>query len=63
VANCRTQQEIDEVWEKLSEGAKKFSAPGLETNSACRGRSLGVLVEARRLGYEAPDMSRLYPTF
>jgi predicted 3-demethylubiquinone-9 3-methyltransferase (glyoxalase superfamily) len=30
MVNCRTQQEIDELWEKLSEGGKKVQCGWLE---------------------------------
>jgi predicted 3-demethylubiquinone-9 3-methyltransferase (glyoxalase superfamily) len=37
--NCETQEEVDELWEKLSEGGEKTNAAGLKTNMACHGRS------------------------
>ena len=37
--NCETQEEVDELWEKLSEGGEKGNAAGSKTNMACRGRS------------------------
>ena len=37
--NCETQQEVDELWEKLSDNGEKTVAAGLETNTACPGRS------------------------
>jgi predicted 3-demethylubiquinone-9 3-methyltransferase (glyoxalase superfamily) len=40
--NCETQQEVDELWEKLSEGEKNKDADGLRTNMVCHGRSFPV---------------------
>lgn len=36
--NCETQVEVDELWEKLSEGGEKGSAAGLKTDLVCHGR-------------------------
>ena len=41
--NCETQQEVDELWEKLSDGGEKTVAAGLETNMARPGRSFRLL--------------------
>jgi predicted 3-demethylubiquinone-9 3-methyltransferase (glyoxalase superfamily) len=38
-ANCETQNEVDEQWEKLSAGGEKGSAAGSWTNMAFPGRS------------------------
>jgi predicted 3-demethylubiquinone-9 3-methyltransferase (glyoxalase superfamily) len=38
--NCETQEEVDELWEKLSEGGEKGPAGGSRTGSASRGRSI-----------------------
>jgi predicted 3-demethylubiquinone-9 3-methyltransferase (glyoxalase superfamily) len=37
--DCGTQEEVDELWEKLSEGGKKGRAVGSQIDLACRGRS------------------------
>jgi 3-demethylubiquinone-9 3-methyltransferase len=36
--DCETQQEVDELWEKLSEGGEQTAAAGSRTSTACRGR-------------------------
>src|SRR5438034_7310115 len=41
--NCETQEEVDELWEKLSEGGEEAVAAGLKTNLACRGKSFQAL--------------------
>jgi len=38
VVNCETQQEVDELWEKLSEGERRSSVGGLKTNTVCLGK-------------------------
>jgi predicted 3-demethylubiquinone-9 3-methyltransferase (glyoxalase superfamily) len=37
--NCDKQQEVDELWEKLSEAERRKDAAGSKTNMACRGKS------------------------
>ena len=37
--NCETQEEVDGLWEKLSEAEKNKNAAGLKTSVACHGRS------------------------
>jgi predicted 3-demethylubiquinone-9 3-methyltransferase (glyoxalase superfamily) len=37
--NCESQEEVDKLWEKLSEGGENKDAAGLRTNTACPGRS------------------------
>ena len=40
VVNCETQEEVDELWDKLSAGGGETSnAAGSRTSSACPGRS------------------------
>jgi predicted 3-demethylubiquinone-9 3-methyltransferase (glyoxalase superfamily) len=41
--NCETQQEVDELWEKLSEGGKKKDAAGSKISMVCRGKSFPLL--------------------
>ena len=41
--NCETQEEVDELCEKLSAGGEKAVAAGLKTNLACRGKSFQAL--------------------
>ena len=43
--NCETQQEVDELWEKLLAGGKPCSAAGSRTNLEYRGRSFRRLWE------------------
>lgn len=40
---CETQEEVDEFWEKLSDGGKNHSAAGLKTNTVYHGRSFPTL--------------------
>ena len=40
--NCETQEEVDELWEKLSDGGEKQRC-GSKTNMGCRGRSSPLL--------------------
>ena len=37
--NCETQEEVDELWEKLRRTEKNKESAGLKTNMACHGRS------------------------
>jgi predicted 3-demethylubiquinone-9 3-methyltransferase (glyoxalase superfamily) len=37
--HCETQKEIDEFWEKLSEGGEKQRCAWLKDKSGCHGRS------------------------
>jgi len=39
IVNCKTQKEVDEFWEKLSEAEKKGDAAGLKINTVYHGRS------------------------
>jgi predicted 3-demethylubiquinone-9 3-methyltransferase (glyoxalase superfamily) len=39
LVDCETQDEVDELWEALSEGERRARAAGSRTSSACRGRS------------------------
>ena len=39
IVNCETQEEIDEMWEKLSAGGERGCAAGSKINMGCRGRS------------------------
>ena len=48
--NCADQDEVDYYWNKLSEGARRASADGSRTSSACRGRS-------RRPGWPKPSVT------
>ena len=44
MVNCETQEEIDEMWEKLSARRRKGEcAAGSKTNMGCRGRSFLLL--------------------
>lgn len=36
--NCETQEEVDELWEKLSEGGEKGSCGWLKTNMVYHGK-------------------------
>jgi predicted 3-demethylubiquinone-9 3-methyltransferase (glyoxalase superfamily) len=40
LVNCETQREVDEFWEKLSDGGEKSVAAGLKTSLVCHGRLL-----------------------
>jgi 3-demethylubiquinone-9 3-methyltransferase len=37
--NCKTQAEVDDLWEKLAAGVKSKDAAGSKTNSGYPGRS------------------------
>ncbi len=39
MVDCKTQEEVDHFWEKLSEGGSRTSADGSRTSSVCSGRS------------------------
>ena len=39
VVNCETQQEVDELWDKLSAGGRKDRCGWLTDKLVCRGRS------------------------
>jgi len=41
--NCETQQEVDALWGKLSEGVKKRGAAGSKISTACPGKSFLLL--------------------
>ena len=36
--NCETQEEVDELWAKLTEGGEEGQCGWLKTATACRGR-------------------------
>ena len=38
VVNCKTQEEVDWFWERLSVGGEKGQAAGLKTGMACHGK-------------------------
>ncbi|MFI5070997.1 MAG: VOC family protein [Terriglobales bacterium] len=39
LVNCETQEEVDELWEKLAPAEKKFNAAGSKINTVCVGKS------------------------
>jgi predicted 3-demethylubiquinone-9 3-methyltransferase (glyoxalase superfamily) len=43
LVNCETQEEVDELWEKLSEGGEKGRCGWLKDKYGCHGRSFPLV--------------------
>ena len=43
--NCETQEEVDYLWQKLTDGGKKEPVAGSKINMVCHGKSCQMLWE------------------